>query len=620
MHHSLRLNNISQLPLTLRRKAHDAVNGSLEALQALCAATLQMSDTNRTLLLPVFYAALDVPDIPSMDQMTAENFPFSSFHRIVLAIGAVSNISVIHPLALKDLWKRLWVGVQLLDFATQLRPESFSNAGIGPINCFCMIERFLYEDGEGPINSTEGVWILVGKSWRAMLQREDIFGDLAFNKLCRFLARAAITHDNVEELIVGAGGTTEFALVIVQHIKLTKFTIGTLTNSVYLRSVLSFLFRTKEDEASLRSELLECGIVSTLTEAVSILSSSVQELKGGSTRAGLLYTGLVILMEVITLSRESMAMRPAYYWLGQSFKAGLLGTLMDISGRFPDNGKVVTAVDDFLTKVLPAGMVDQALLTRVLNEYVSLARAMRNLELECSILHPPWNNFLELVDQCSGVLAKYETAVSSRACDNESCDVIRAKTRMSRCSNCQTNYYCSHLCQIQDWRMGGHRDQCRILRASKYADPFSNRQLSFMRALLHDDYLTHRSEVLARQIGQMIHNPNGDFYTMFCYTDVKLKIRPYEMGAYPADDCDHWHIDWEYHARRKRQSNGRMDLHLMVFSHPGGTEARMFPKRSRDDRVVMGQREIAERPQRPEGDELNALLLELSEKDEGCIH
>jgi hypothetical protein len=46
----------------------------------------------------------------------------------------------------------------------------------------------------------------------------------------------------------------------------------------------------------------------------------------------------------------------------------------------------------------------------------------------------------------------------------------------------------------------------------------------------------------------------------------------------------------------------------------------MFPKRSPDDRVVSGQREILERPRELADEELKLLLLSLSEKDEGCIH
>ncbi|KAF7334058.1 MYND-type domain-containing protein [Mycena venus] len=615
MHPSLSLGNLSQLPLGLRTKALAAANGSLDSLRALSAAVPQMSYEDRILLLPAFYAALDVPDIPNIEAMTTESFPTSSFHRVVLAVGVVSNIPGIHPLALNDLWMRLWVGVQLLDFATQLIPEAFLNAGIGPVNFFCMIERFLHEDGGGPINSTKGVWTLVGKSWSAMLQREDVFGDMVFNKLCQFLARAAITYANVEELIVGAGGTTELALIIVQHIKLTKFSIVTLADSIYLHSVIRFLSCTN---ASLCSGLLRCGIVPALTRAISILGISRQEVKG-VTRTGLLHSALVILMEAITLWKESTPRQSVYHWQRQSMKAGLLGTLVNISCRFFD-GKVVTAVEDFLTKVLPASMMDPIVLKQVLDQYSPFREAIYSTELQRAILRLPWKNFHELFVQRSGVLAKFEIAVSMRACDNGSCDVIKTKKLMSRCSNCQTNYYCSGPCQIQDWRAGGHRDQCRILRASKYAEPLSSRQLSFMRAVLHDDYLSRRFEILSRQINHMIDKPGTDFYTMFWYSNDKVKVNVLTIGEYPESDCNDWCIDWKYHARRKRQSEGRMDLHLMVIAHPGGgSEARMFPKRSFNDGMARGQRKITERTQRPTVYELNALILALSEKDE-CIH
>ncbi|KAF7368349.1 hypothetical protein MVEN_00156500 [Mycena venus] len=208
---------------------------------------------------------------------------------------------------------------------------------------------------------------------------------------------------------------------------------------------------------------------------------------------------------------------------------------------------------------------------------------------------------------------------------------------MSRRSACQTMYYCSAACQLVDWRAGGHKTKCASLRTSceqsffssypilmkiaDHADPFSSRKLSFMRFILHDDYLAHRCEVFCRQIGFMKQNPGGDFYTLFWYTEGKVDIDVHAIGEYP--ETYDWGVDWEYYRRRKAQSKGRMDLHLMVISQLGGTEARMFPKRSRDDSVAIGQREIAERPYRvaeDEAEEIERLVLALRDKDEGCIH
>ena len=34
--------------------------------------------------------------------------------------------------------------------------------------------------------------------------------------------------------------------------------------------------------------------------------------------------------------------------------------------------------------------------------------------------------------------------------------------QMKRCSACQKVYYCSRQCQEWDWRMGGHKLQCKV--------------------------------------------------------------------------------------------------------------------------------------------------------------
>ena len=115
----------------------------------------------------------------------------------------------------------------------------------------------------------------------------------------------------------------------------------------------------------------------------------------------------------------------------------------------------------------------------------------------------------------------------------------------------------------------------------------------------------------------MRHNPGKEFCTVLWYTEFKVEIDVQNVGEYPSNYD--WGIDWGYYASRKQQSEGRMDLHLMVTSRPGGTEALMFPKRLRDNRVAMGQMEMVERPPEIADGELK-LLSGLSEKDEGCIH
>lgn len=365
---------------------------------------LQMLEADRILLLPVFYAtiSLDVPD------------PITNFHRIALAIAGISHIPEIHPDVREALWPRVWAVIQLFQHRWTQNPGLFSDSDIGPINFFCIVEKFLYENGEGPLNSAEGLWTLVGHAWRQIMERADLFGDSAFRKLCRFLCRARITRENARELIVGAGGPSDLALVIVQHIKVGQIALHAHEDAIYLAAAIRFILKPEDD--SFRSSLLQCDIVSVLTDPVHTIGSSVGELKSLS-HPSLLNHGLCALMDMVIGSTRSPPIRSTYYWPLKFIKAGLLETLMEISCHFSDS-QVVLPVETFLTQILPATLVDCTVVTRVFRTHAPLAQALHSTRIHGSFLHQPWEIFLKLVIQRAGVLSKYENAISMRACDN----------------------------------------------------------------------------------------------------------------------------------------------------------------------------------------------------------
>ncbi|KAF7368348.1 MYND-type domain-containing protein [Mycena venus] len=371
MHHSLHLRNISRLPWTLRRKAIEAANGSLDSFTALCVASLEMPNEQHLLLLPVFYAALDVSDMPGIDEIDPQTFPFFSLNRIFIAVEALRKIPVIHPIALDDLWPRIWACIQLLQ-AAQKHTEDMLSADVTRISFFRTIEIFQDPEREGPIDTTDGVWILVGEAWEAILQREEVLCDDALYKLSRFIARAAFTPSNVEELIRGAGGPTQLASLIIQHLKLS---IVDMEESIHLFSMIRLLIRADGVSPSLRSALLGCGVISVMTDAVSTLGSGTEELTGVK-RYELLNHALCMLMGTMTGATGSI-----YPWILQSFRAGLLQVLMDITCRFSEPG-VVQPLGRFLTKLLPSAMVDLALLTQAFESRVDLGVAMYSAALK----------------------------------------------------------------------------------------------------------------------------------------------------------------------------------------------------------------------------------------------
>ncbi|KAJ7648749.1 hypothetical protein DFH06DRAFT_1209503, partial [Mycena polygramma] len=77
-----------------------------------------------------------------------------------------------------------------------------------------------------------------------------------------------------------------------------------------------------------------------------------------------------------------------------------------------------------------------------------------------------------------------------RMCDSIKCNQIKEKTSLRRCARCINMYYCSPECQRQDWVSGQHGRVCRTL-ANKDGADISTREKSFLRFLLHTDYILH---------------------------------------------------------------------------------------------------------------------------------
>ncbi|KAJ6518210.1 hypothetical protein C8R47DRAFT_8420 [Mycena vitilis] len=371
-------------------------------------------------------------------------------------------------------------------------------------------------------------------------------------------------------------------------------------------------------DTSLRAALLLHDLVPLLTTLFAKLGSSTTALSGFP-RPVILNHSLYILFGIMTRSTGSI-----YTWLLQPFKAGLIDALFNISHHFQDQC-IVEPMEPFMTKVIPGAMVDLACANEAIEALPVLTAvfggALGNRNPVKGHLLPMWEKFLEHVTERFGVINRYDTTESMRACDNFSCSEIGLKSVPRRCSDCQTTYYCSPKCQKTDWRVGGHREHCLRLKSSYYADVFGSRQLSFMRLLLHDDYLVYHCQVFCRQVAYMKHHGGArdDFYTLFWYTEGEVDIEVRTIGDCSESDDD-WDVDWAYGARRRAQSGGRMDLHLIIISQLGGTEARMFPKRSRDSRVSEGLKDLAQRPYKTREEELEDIenrVLELIHQEEG---
>ena len=118
-----------------------------------------------------------------------------------------------------------------------------------------------------------------------------------------------------------------------------------------------------------------------------------------------------------------------------------------------------------------------------------------------------------------------------------------------------------------------------------YADPFNSRQLSFMRALLHDGYLAHRSEVHCRQIGYMKRHPGVDFYTLFWYTEGKVDLDVHAIREYSGTyDWGRLGLLCTPQAAKRRANGSAFDSNLAAGRDRSTDVSQVFARRQGDHR------------------------------------
>jgi hypothetical protein len=138
-------------------------------------------------------------------------------------------------------------------------------------------------------------------------------------------------------------------------------------------------------------------------------------------------------------------------------------------------------------------------------------------------------------------------------------------------------------------------------------DRFSGRELSFMRDLLHADYLAHRGEICIKQVAYMQRYPGTVFYTEFRYGKGPVEIEV--CGVDMRLGWREWDLDWAYATRRLAQCAGMMSLHLMVVWERGRERGHMFPMRSRDSQLNDRLEHIARSAQPEDWPRLVVVLL-----------
>ncbi|KAJ7873561.1 hypothetical protein B0H13DRAFT_2551373, partial [Mycena leptocephala] len=173
----------------------------------------------------------------------------------------------------------------------------------------------------------------------------------------------------------------------------------------------------------------------------------------------------------------------------------------------------------FLDFILPSAMTYRPIVA-IVRGMVPFTQA--NKGFRASPFFEDWTTLLELMEQRVQLLNRFESPEyrPTRVCSE--CQAVTSEIR--RCSGCLSSHYCSLECQTSSWR-GGHREMCIDRRAEYDLGPPahlglfpSRRDESFLRLIVHHDYLANKLQILLQQLAFFHRTRSRSFVTVFNYT------------------------------------------------------------------------------------------------------
>ncbi|KAJ7601548.1 hypothetical protein DFH06DRAFT_1262083 [Mycena polygramma] len=570
MHPSLRLSNLSKLPSALRRTATAAASGSPRESQKLAEdiRTALVPPEYQAHLLPPFYANLDPAEIPLiLERLDTASVQVEAIRaRIVQVLGNLKILSILGRLnsvsldAFVDLWLRVWPWIEFLDEYQDHVPgiEHFSQMS-EKTQLTCNEIFYIYvallllfrhqNEASALMDSTGGAYVVVGKAWSHFVHR---YGEDARHlyDVCHFLSFSHVLwgNDRAREqnpfpfkgLITGAGGTrTDFASLVVSH-------LDRVVGDPDIRQIV--------DSGAAGPSDIHAVVLDTVSPALI----------------------------------DCLRCFPCHRWVTESLRAGLLRIVFS-RPHFPKSGDCLRALLD------PGGALSRSTVYHsVLSQLRSSLLEIRDRDAAAAFGDPEilehWARFLALAENRFQVVDLYNTGASTfmRACDNMECAKIERKRNLKRCGGCLRSYYCSQICQAEDWRRGLHRQWCGVISLARHRDlEVRARDRSFLRALLHHDYLARREDIALRHLPSLKMNPSGAPHTLFDYTAGTCG--EINLADYQGDDS---HYDGD--AARLVTGGGRMELHFMAIFN-GREEAQIwkFPLRLASTELIQGMRAIA---------------------------
>ncbi|KAJ7160585.1 hypothetical protein C8R43DRAFT_993368 [Mycena crocata] len=537
MHDDLRLRNLSELPISTRRFATAAANGSWKDLRLLierAGTTLRPRH-----IFPIFFANLDPGGIPSGDQLdpTSPSFSPPCILLVVISMQAMTSTRTDLfqnqplPTICADMWPRVWQWIDFLhthgEFLSDLR--KFPEADIYELYVATILDLQDDPATAAIIDATPGVRSVLAHAWKIFLKPQSSLRERGFHGVCRLMLSLskASAPENLTALADGAssaGDMDDLAALIVQHIHRVRPGANnpmSQTTVFFLRGLVNILKEPGTHKSPLTPSLIRQGIAKALTTALLTCATHGAAIDG---TIGILGDCFALFRRLgVFYDRKSIA---------EALDAGLLRAVVvcgtnKLAAIHDKAQTFILMFNESLVDHFHLGSFEAAL------AHPQIRRLSTTESFRASQISGTWFDFVALAEQRIAVLHAYDSGAYAHlkvaACGNTECPRpgLHPQSDFARCIKCYSVLYCSAVCQAAHWRReGGHRASCRTVLP---ANRFSTRQRSFLRALVHAEYRTARCDVLLHQLRFLHKYPGESFQTVLNYAHGPLEIQVWHL-------------------------------------------------------------------------------------------
>ncbi|KAK7063374.1 hypothetical protein R3P38DRAFT_2818370 [Favolaschia claudopus] len=645
MHQALEAKNLDKLGEPHRTRAKTAYESdrTLQDVQRVVKDFQnESSPSTRLLYLPVLYQCLVSVDRPSSQDLRTRSHAQTRVACAALSLRAIFTFSPSDTSA-KSLWNELyaavWPWIEFLDHNIYDLSKTIDSPQRLAYAEFIIFMGRVCET-EDSVMETCGFCSILGESWRFLEQsRRTKAFDSGLYYLAFFLGRLDFTRDeDLLEIAEGAGGDLDnLARLVVEYLGyLAKPMRDPSLCGFFLRSIVSFIpvlrkhadteYYSINDVDPASHTALQKGFIESLLKR-GVLPAFVKALNSllRSTEQDTEWTCRVVLHFLGYLLDTS---KP-YRWLPDSIRAGLLLALARIYAGC--TSAVADSIHFLMGKLLPDNLIYYHVVIAVGEALGTLRRVVDTKEFEELEMFDMWDAFVGLAERRL-VLARRLNEVDSiklKACDNLACGKIRSRSKYQRCSGCNAFYYCDRTCQRADWQEGGHQNMCTpsstisLTESSSCELGFRERQ--FLRALMHEEYQQSLLSICDLQVVRLSDSDDSEeFFTLFDFTHTPVQISLESIGedsVFSNTLRETSGVEWTNLLARMRESQGRMQLHVIKVGDGSDMGLWVVPLRSSSSTLVNALVDYAKGiPQRYDEEEIvDDLRMVLNGVEEGLV-